>query len=121
MRRSLKTCLAVRPIARAVLGAALLLPAFSLVGAGRALAAGTPGTLTYSGCIAEPGGDLCGTQGHGLSSPYALTLSPDGSNVYVGAPGKNSLTTLTRSAQGQIGFGSCLSYVVGAEIGRAHV
>ena len=60
------------------------------------------GTLTPVGdndCIAEHGDEACdATDGYGLEEPVALTVSPNGDNVYVGDVDGDAVTTLTRNS-----------------------
>ncbi len=56
------------------------------------LARNSDGSLTQlaspNDCIQETGGTDCGTtDGHGITNPLGLAISPDGANVYVAAAG----------------------------------
>lgn len=50
-----------------------------------------------TGCIVETPTSSC-TSGLALGNPEGVTVSPDGSNVYVAAPGSNAVDTFARNS-----------------------
>jgi DNA-binding beta-propeller fold protein YncE len=52
----------------------------------------TTGALTFAGVVTEGGGIT------GLSNARGLTVSPDGTNVYVASPGDNGLAVFARNS-----------------------
>lgn len=82
----------------------------ALLGAPAPLAsAATPGSLGFAGCITQAGAnaEVCGATGHALTEPYAVAVSPDGANVYVGSV-RGGLSTYTRNADGTLQQTGCL-------------
>ena len=68
------------------------------------------GTLTYVGCVRDPGAAAaCGQDAEGLSSPQYVAISPDGKNVYAAGGGADSaVVTLNRdAATGGLTSGGC--------------
>ncbi len=58
------------------------------------------GSLTYSGCIRDPGAPaLCTQEAEGLSAPQYVAISPDGKSVYAAGGGADSaVVALSRDA-----------------------
>ena len=76
-------------VALAGLALALLLPS---------AASAQPGALTQAGCVSESSsGGMC-ADGYGVEGATAIAISPDGQNVYVAAPGTQSLAVFARDA-----------------------
>ncbi len=71
----------------------------------------TDGSLTFEGCFAETNADGCTVPLTGpiLGGARAVTVSPDGTSVYVVSSGDNSLTHFTRIASGELDFHSCFT------------
>jgi DNA-binding beta-propeller fold protein YncE len=82
--------------------AALALPAPSA-------SAAAPGSLAFTGCVAESGGDVCGATGYGLSGTGGIAVSPDGRNVYAAGLYGRSVAVLDRGAGGALTFGQCFT------------
>lgn len=62
-------------------------------------------SLAYHGCIADQtGGEAsCGATAPGLEGPRAVTVSPDGAQVYVAAASSSALTMFNRDDRGLTG------------------
>jgi 6-phosphogluconolactonase (cycloisomerase 2 family) len=71
----------------------------------------TNGVLVPKGCIQDndTGTDGCTRQTNGLEGARALTVSPDGSSLYVGASGDDAVVHLTRdTTSGGLHPGGCV-------------
>jgi sugar lactone lactonase YvrE len=67
-----------------------------------------PGDLTYQGCIAEAGAGGCVDPSiDSLDDVRALAVSADGNNVYTASGTDRAVTSLTRAADGSLGFLGC--------------
>jgi DNA-binding beta-propeller fold protein YncE len=88
------------------------------------------GALTYRGCITgeaesgPSGTDACvaidtatsGGEGSGLDGPYALALSPDGTSLYVAAPGDDAVARFDRDpATGALTYRDCMTGETGVD------
>ncbi len=61
------------------------------------------GELTWQHCIGEAGGTCINTAGVGLDTPYGITISSDGKNVYVSSNGNGGeLASFDRAADGTL-------------------
>jgi DNA-binding beta-propeller fold protein YncE len=67
------------------------------------------GQITYAGCVAskDPTGACADLPGEPLKNPRDLSVSPDGTSVYVGVP--DGITVLDRAPGGQLTYGGCVS------------
>jgi hypothetical protein len=71
-------------------------------------ASAAPGDLTYQGCIAEAGAGGCVDPSlDSLDDVRALAVSADGKNVYTASGTDRAVTSLTRAADGSLGFLQC--------------
>ncbi|HEX6653427.1 MAG TPA: beta-propeller fold lactonase family protein [Thermoleophilaceae bacterium] len=80
---------------------------------------GTDGQVVYDGCLGSTGVQGCGDlDGTPLNGATGVAVSPDGTSIYVASRSSNSISSFQRTgAEGQIGFGSCLSrpYILGCD------
>ncbi len=69
-----------------------------------------PGDITFSGCIADTNAAGCavGFQ-DSLDYPTSVAVSPDGSSVYVTSEDDDSISHLTRAADGSLTFSGCIA------------
>ena len=69
------------------------------------------GQLTYAGCVSRDGsGGLCAdVPADVLDVPTAVTLSPDGSSLYVTSLQSRAILEFDRAPGGQITFAGCVS------------
>jgi DNA-binding beta-propeller fold protein YncE len=68
------------------------------------------GHLAYQGCIANRGTLGCEAPVHdSLRFPNDLTVSRDGSSVYVASIVANSITAFTRASDGTLTYGDCFA------------
>jgi DNA-binding beta-propeller fold protein YncE len=89
----------------------------NFVGAIAVLARNADGSLSPRGCIGENAAQAgasssCASTGHGLDTPAAVEVSPDGNSVYVADSALSSVAWLTRAADGSLsqsgGAANCL-------------
>jgi len=72
----------------------------------------TTGALTAKGCIADPSynPDNCSRTDSGLSEPYAVAVSPDGSSVYIADDGDSAIVRFNRdTATGALTPAGCVA------------
>jgi DNA-binding beta-propeller fold protein YncE len=76
-----------------------------------AFARAAGGQLTYAGCVSDDGsGGLCANApGAPFQVAEQLAISPDGTSVYVAAPGSSALSVLDRAPGGQLTYAGCVS------------
>ncbi len=71
--------------------------------------AGAPGSLSFTGCVAEPSSEPCGGQGFGLKGVSAIAVSADGKSVYATGVTGREVAVLNRGVGGALSFGSCFT------------
>lgn len=63
----------------------------------------TTGLLSESGCISAEAASPCATkEAKGLATPYGVTISPDGKNVYVASLGSEAIGEFSRNPEGTL-------------------
>jgi DNA-binding beta-propeller fold protein YncE len=69
------------------------------------------GALTDAGCITKAAMGSCATAGSGvaLDTPNGVAVSPDGTNVYVGAFTDNAISVFNRDTNGALTGAGCIS------------
>jgi sugar lactone lactonase YvrE len=66
------------------------------------------GQITYAGCVSDDGsGGLCADSPSSLAAPNGLSLSPDGTTLYVAV--SHGVTVLDRAPGGQLTYAGCIS------------
>jgi len=68
------------------------------------------GSISPAGCVADLGASGCIDPFQDpLGGAFGVAVSPDGGSVYVASAGDNSVSHLTRAANGSIGFAGCVA------------
>jgi DNA-binding beta-propeller fold protein YncE len=66
------------------------------------------GQITYASCVSDDGsGGLCANPPGSLATPNGLSLSPDGTALYVAV--SHGVTVLDRAPGGQLSYAGCIS------------
>ncbi len=100
----------MRSITQLRVGIASLAGAFAVALLAPAMGHAAPGDITFSGCIADAGGNGCADPFQdSLDGARGVAVSPDGTSVYVTSGVDASISHFTRAANGSLSFAGCIA------------